>query len=174
MVVGGRAAEDHADRIFRALADRTRRDIVRRAMGGTLSVSGLARLYPMSTTAVQKHVAVLGGAGLVRRTRRGREPRVCEAWGNRRELERWWGPPTYPATVVDHDLTPGGRVTYYMTAPDGEKYHGWWRVIAVDPPHSLVIEDGFADDSGRPNDDLPTTSIEVRLTAATAATAART
>src|SRR5438876_3158683 len=55
-----------------------------------------------------------------------------------------------------------------MTGPDGEKYHGWWRVIAVDPPHSLEIEDGFADDSGRPNDDLPTTSIEVRLTAATA------
>ncbi|MDQ6673534.1 MAG: transcriptional regulator, partial [Chloroflexota bacterium] len=47
MVVDGRAGEDHADRIFRALADRTRRDIVRRAMGGTLSVSGLARLYPM-------------------------------------------------------------------------------------------------------------------------------
>ncbi|MDQ6673521.1 MAG: transcriptional regulator, partial [Chloroflexota bacterium] len=47
MVIGGRAGEDHADRIFRALADRTRRDIVRRAMGGTLSVSGLARLYPM-------------------------------------------------------------------------------------------------------------------------------
>ena len=42
-------------------------------MGGTLSVSGLARLYPMSTTAVQKHVAVLGEAGLVQRTRRGRE-----------------------------------------------------------------------------------------------------
>jgi uncharacterized protein YndB with AHSA1/START domain len=61
-----------------------------------------------------------------------------------------------------------------MTGPDGEKYHGWWRVIAVDPPHSLEIEDGFADDSGRPNDDLPITSIEVRLTAATAATAART
>jgi len=61
-----------------------------------------------------------------------------------------------------------------MTGPDGEKYHGWWRVIAVDPPRSLVIEDGFADDSGRPNDDLPTTSIEVRLTAATAATAAKT
>src|SRR5881392_746578 len=76
MVVGGRAAEDHADRIFRALADRTRRDIVRRAMGGTLSVSGLARLYPMSTTAVQKHVAVLWEAGLVHRTRRGREQLV--------------------------------------------------------------------------------------------------
>jgi uncharacterized protein YndB with AHSA1/START domain len=56
-----------------------------------------------------------------------------------------------------------------MTEPNGEKHHGWWRVIAVDAPNSLEIEDGFADDSGRPNDDLPTTSIEVRLTAATAA-----
>jgi DNA-binding transcriptional ArsR family regulator len=76
MVVSAGAGEDHADRIFRALADRTRRDIVRRAMGGTLSVSGLARLYPMSTTAVQKHVAVLEEAGLVQRTRRGREQLV--------------------------------------------------------------------------------------------------
>jgi DNA-binding transcriptional ArsR family regulator len=73
MVVRRRAGEDQADRMFRALADRTRRDIVRRAMGGTLSVSALARPYPMSTTAVQKHVAILEEAGLVHRTRRGRE-----------------------------------------------------------------------------------------------------
>ena len=95
--------------------------------------------------------------------------RVWQVWADPRQLERWWGPPTFSATVVDHDLTPGGRVTYYMTEPDGEKYHGWWRVIAVNPPHSLMFEDGFADDSGRPNDDLPTTSIEVRFTAVTAA-----
>jgi DNA-binding transcriptional ArsR family regulator len=76
MVVSGTVDEDRTDRIFRALADRTRRDIVRRAMGGTLSVSGLARLYPMSTTAVQKHVAVLEEAWLVHRTRRGREQLV--------------------------------------------------------------------------------------------------
>jgi DNA-binding transcriptional ArsR family regulator len=68
--------EQHADRVFRALADRTRRDVIRRAMNGTLSVSGLARLYPMSTTAVQKHVAVLKEAGLVRLTRRGRQQLV--------------------------------------------------------------------------------------------------
>jgi DNA-binding transcriptional ArsR family regulator len=76
MVVSAKAQEDRADRVFRALADRTRRDIIRRAMGGTLSVSALAREYPMSTTAVQKHVAVLEEAGLVRRTRRGREQLV--------------------------------------------------------------------------------------------------
>ena len=88
---------------------------------------------------------------------------VWEVWANPRQLERWWGPPTHPATVVDHDLTRGGRVTYYMTGPDGEKYHGWWRIISVDPARSLEFEEGCADDSGRPNDELPTTSVEVRL-----------
>jgi uncharacterized protein YndB with AHSA1/START domain len=95
--------------------------------------------------------------------------RVWQVWADPRRLERWWGPPTYPATVVDHDLAPGGRVTYFMTGPDGATYHGWWRVTAVDAPHSLEFEDRFADESGRPDDTLPITSIEVRLTAATAA-----
>jgi DNA-binding transcriptional ArsR family regulator len=77
MVVGRTGLhEQHADRVFRALADATRRDVLRRAMLGTLSVSGLARLYPMSTTAVQKHVAVLEDAGLVHLTRHGREQLV--------------------------------------------------------------------------------------------------
>lgn len=67
------AEETRADHVFRALADRTRRDVMRRAMSGTLSVSGLARLYPMSTTAVQKHVAVLEEAGLVHLKRHGRQ-----------------------------------------------------------------------------------------------------
>ncbi len=67
---------EQADLIFRALADSTRRDIVRRSTGGDLSVSALAREYPISTTAVQKHVAVLERAGLVERTRRGREQLV--------------------------------------------------------------------------------------------------
>src|SRR5919108_1858148 len=89
--------EEHADRIFRALADRTRRDVIRRAMNGTLSVSGLARLYPMSTTAVQKHVAVLEAAGLVRLKRRGRRQLVqteidaiAEAQALLAEFERLW------------------------------------------------------------------------------------
>ncbi|MFN8188731.1 MAG: metalloregulator ArsR/SmtB family transcription factor [Gaiellales bacterium] len=64
---------DSLDRLFHALADTTRRDIVTRAFAGEHSVSGLARLYPMSIAAVQKHVAVLERAGLVTRHRRGRE-----------------------------------------------------------------------------------------------------
>jgi DNA-binding transcriptional ArsR family regulator len=65
-----------ADRVFHALADGTRRDIVALAVGGGFSVSALAKRYPMSFAAVQKHVAVLEGAGLVTKERRGREQLV--------------------------------------------------------------------------------------------------
>jgi DNA-binding transcriptional ArsR family regulator len=61
------------DDLFHALADPTRRDILRRSVGGDASVSRLARAYPMSFAAVQKHVAVLERAGLVTKQRRGRE-----------------------------------------------------------------------------------------------------
>jgi uncharacterized protein YndB with AHSA1/START domain len=89
--------------------------------------------------------------------------RVWELWANPRLLERWWGPPTYPATVVDHELTAGGKVTYFMTGPAGDRAHGWWRVLAVDAPRRLEFEDGFADDAGAPNPDLPTMTILVTL-----------
>ena len=88
--------------------------------------------------------------------------RVWQVWADPRQLERWWGPPSYPATVVEHDLTAGGRVTYYMTGPGGEKLHAWWRIVSVDPPRSLTFEEGNAKDSWS-NDEAPTTSIEVRL-----------
>jgi DNA-binding transcriptional ArsR family regulator len=75
MVVDQSSGAD-VDRIFHALADGTRRDIVAVAVGGRYSVSGLAERYPMSFAAVQKHVAVLEGAGLVTKERRGREQLV--------------------------------------------------------------------------------------------------
>ncbi|SHI98641.1 DNA-binding transcriptional regulator, ArsR family [Nocardiopsis flavescens] len=68
--------DEPADRLFHALADATRRDILRRSVDGELSVSRLAELYPMSFAAVQKHVAVLERAGLVSKTRQGREQLV--------------------------------------------------------------------------------------------------
>lgn len=64
---------ERADRVFHALADATRRDIVQQALVGEHSVSALARRYPISVTAVQKHVAVLEAAELVSKERRGRE-----------------------------------------------------------------------------------------------------
>jgi DNA-binding transcriptional ArsR family regulator len=75
MVVGKRSEAD-VDHLFHALADTTRRDILRRSAGGELSVSRLADAYPISFAAVQKHVAVLERAGLVSKERHGREQRV--------------------------------------------------------------------------------------------------
>jgi uncharacterized protein YndB with AHSA1/START domain len=91
--------------------------------------------------------------------------RVWQLLADPRTLERWWGPPAYPATVVDHDLTPGGRVSYFMTGPEGDKHAGWWRVIAVDAPHYLEVEDGFADDSGEPNPNMPTCFMRMTVEA---------
>ncbi|MGV9552307.1 SRPBCC family protein [Streptomyces ardesiacus] len=90
--------------------------------------------------------------------------RVWRLWADPRQLERWWGPPSFPATVEEHDLTPGGDVTYYMTGPQGEKYRGWWRVATVDEPRSLEFTDGFADEHGVPNAAMPTTANRVTLT----------
>ncbi|MEJ1202396.1 MULTISPECIES: SRPBCC domain-containing protein [unclassified Streptomyces] len=90
--------------------------------------------------------------------------RVWELWADPRQLERWWGPPTYPATVEEHDLTPGGDVTYFMTGPEGDKHRGWWRIASVDAPTSLEFTDGFADADGVPSADMPTTTIRVTLT----------
>src|SRR5918998_6840648 len=75
MVVGA-LPDDVVDDLFHALADATRRDILRRSVEGELSVSRLAEAYPVSFAAIQKHVAVLERAGLVTKERRGREQLV--------------------------------------------------------------------------------------------------
>jgi len=89
--------------------------------------------------------------------------RVWQLWADPRQLERWWGPPTYPATVTSHDLSPGGRVAYHMTGPEGDQPRGYWDVIETDPPRSLVFRDGFAHDDGSPNTDLPITKARVEI-----------
>jgi uncharacterized protein YndB with AHSA1/START domain len=88
---------------------------------------------------------------------------VWKLWADPRLLERWWGPPTYPATFVEHDLSAGGTVTYFMTSPEGERYHGLWRVLEVDPPKHLLVEDAFADSDGNANTDLPLTTMQVSI-----------
>ncbi len=91
--------------------------------------------------------------------------RAWQLWADPRQLEQWWGPPTYPATVLEHDLTVGGIVKYLMTGPEGDTPRGYWRVRSVssEAPHRLEFEDGFSDDAGEPNPDLPTTTIRVAL-----------
>lgn len=81
--------------------------------------------------------------------------RIWQVFADPRQLEKVWGPPDYPATVVDHDLTPGGRTTYYMTGPEGEKYAGYWEVTAVDEPSSFSFLDGFADEEFNPKPEMP-------------------
>jgi uncharacterized protein YndB with AHSA1/START domain len=91
--------------------------------------------------------------------------RVWQLWADPRQLERWWGPPTYPATFTKHDLTPGSRSVYHMTGPEGDQPHGYWDIVSADPPRSLVINDGFADDTGEPDPSYPISGAEVTIEA---------
>jgi uncharacterized protein YndB with AHSA1/START domain len=89
--------------------------------------------------------------------------RVWQLWADPRQLERWWGPPTYPATFTRHDLAPGSRVEYHMTGPGGDQPKGWWEITEVDPPRRLAFRDGFANDDGTPNTDMPVNTVNVTI-----------
>jgi uncharacterized protein YndB with AHSA1/START domain len=89
--------------------------------------------------------------------------RVWQLWADPRQLERWWGPPTYPATFTKHDLAPGSRVEYHMTGPQGDQPRGYWEVLEAEAPHRLVFRDGFANADGTPNTELPMNTARVRI-----------
>lgn len=89
--------------------------------------------------------------------------RVWEVYTNPRQLEKWFGPPTYPATFVDHDLRPGGRASYFMTSPEGEKFAGWWEFTTVEAPTHLAFDDGFADADLQPVATMPTAHNDYRF-----------
>jgi uncharacterized protein YndB with AHSA1/START domain len=89
--------------------------------------------------------------------------RVWRLWADPRQLERWWGPPTYPATVTEHDLTPGGRVEYRMRGPAGDQHRGYWDVLEVEPPRRILLRDGFAHADGAPNAAMPVTTVRVGI-----------
>jgi uncharacterized protein YndB with AHSA1/START domain len=90
--------------------------------------------------------------------------RVWQLWADPRQLEQWWGPPTYPATFREHDLTPGSLVSYYMTGPEGDRHHGWWRIEEVEPPSRLRFQDGFGDEDGNPSYEMEPGIAIVTLT----------
>jgi uncharacterized protein YndB with AHSA1/START domain len=64
--------------------------------------------------------------------------RIWQLWADPRQLERWWGPPTYRATFTKHDLAPGSRVESHMTGPAGDQPHGYWDVLEVEPPRRIL------------------------------------
>ena len=80
-----------------------------------------------------------------------------------RQFEKWWGPPGYPATVVDHDLRAGGRITFFVAGPKGERHNSTWEVIAADPPRHLELRDADVDDDGRPNDGNAMTAMIITI-----------
>jgi uncharacterized protein YndB with AHSA1/START domain len=89
--------------------------------------------------------------------------RAWELWADPRQFERWWGPPGYPATVVDHDLRTGGRITFFMTGDGGERHDSSWEVVAADPPRHLELRDADVDDDGRPNDGNEMTAMVITI-----------
>ena len=89
--------------------------------------------------------------------------RVWQVREDPRRLERWWGPPTWPATFTKHEFVVGGAARYHMTGPDGTKAPGWWTITAIEAPHRLEFDDGFSKEDGEPADDLPPMRMVVTL-----------
>jgi uncharacterized protein YndB with AHSA1/START domain len=85
--------------------------------------------------------------------------RVWEAYTDPRQIERFWGPPTYPAKFLRHDALAGGRSVYSMTGPEGDTHYGCWDWTSAEAPHSFEVIDRFADAQGEPNPDLPATRM---------------
>jgi len=83
--------------------------------------------------------------------------RLWDAYVDPRQIERFWGPPSYPATFLRHDAAPGGRSVYKMTGPAGDEHYGCWEWTDVNSPASFDVIDWFADKKGEPNTDLPAT-----------------
>ena len=89
---------------------------------------------------------------------------IWQLWADPRKLERWWGPPTYPATFTKHDLAPGSRVEYHMTGPAGDQPHGYWEVLEAEPARRILFRSGgCATAGGTPNTDMPFSTIRVEI-----------
>ena len=82
--------------------------------------------------------------------------RVWAAYADPRQLERFWGPPEWPATFVRHDFQVGGRSEYYMTGPNGDQSRGFFEFRAIGAPHAFEVEDAFLGADGTPAQGMPT------------------
>lgn len=86
--------------------------------------------------------------------------RLWDAYVDARQIEKFWGPPTYPSTFTRHDAFVGGRSHYYMTGPEGEQHGGYWAWEVVEEPSRFVVTDGFADLEGNPAEEMPAMRAE--------------
>jgi uncharacterized protein YndB with AHSA1/START domain len=97
--------------------------------------------------------------------------RVWNAYTDPQQLERFWGPPGWPATFTKWDHTVGGKADYTMNGPRGEKASGTWEFLEIDGPRTFTVLDAFADEDGNPNPDLP--SMRMTFTFAPSETGTR-
>ncbi len=81
--------------------------------------------------------------------------RLWDAYTDPRQIEQFWGPPSYPATFLRHDAEPGGRSVYVMIGVTGDTHYGCWEWTTVDAPRTFIVQDQFSDADGTPNPDLP-------------------
>lgn len=97
--------------------------------------------------------------------------RLWRAFTQPRQLERFWGPPGWPATFTAFDFTVGGHAHYAMTSPQGEKSRGTWEFLAIDEGRSFEVLDAFADENGEPMSSFP--SMRMRFSFDETATGSR-
>lgn len=90
--------------------------------------------------------------------------RLWDAYADPRQLERFWGPPTYPATFTRHDMYVGGRSEYSMTGPGGDVSRGYWEYLAIEPGRSFEVRDGFAQPDGTPDPTMPSMRMTFTFT----------
>lgn len=81
--------------------------------------------------------------------------RLWRAFTTPAQLERFWGPPGYPASFTQFDMRPGGVASYHMTGPDGQRFGGSWEFIEIDEPRSFTVLDRFVGDDGQPLPGMP-------------------
>lgn len=92
--------------------------------------------------------------------------RVWAAYSDPRQLERFWGPPGWPATFTTWEHTPGGKAQYTMNGPRGEKSTGTWEFLSIDAPHRFEVLDAFANEDGTPMEGFPSMRMTFEFTPA--------
>lgn len=89
--------------------------------------------------------------------------RLWRAFADPRQLERFWGPPGYPATFDRYEARPGGIAHYWMTSPEGQRFHGRWDFVEVEEPTRMLVRDTFADEHGEPDPSMPAGTMTFRF-----------
>ena len=89
--------------------------------------------------------------------------RLWDGYVDPRLIERFWGPPTYPAVFTRHDLFVGGRSDYAMTGPEGDVSRGYWHFEEVVPQQQITVVDGFADEDGNPKEGMPSMVMAIEF-----------